>query len=142
MPAVGRKPKPDAERGGRGQNQHAPVYEWVQVVETPYVGKVPRLPWTALPGTKRWWRTITKMPHCVLWDDADWEFAIATARVYEQFIKSGQMAAARELRQREKLLGTTWDARRDLRIKYVQAEAADETAVPVSLADRRKELEG
>ncbi len=40
---------------------------------------------------------------------------------------SGSVAAAAELRQREKILGTTLDARRDLRIRYVDPGAPAET---------------
>lgn len=58
------------------------------------------------------------MPHCVLWTDSDWEFAVDTAFVHASFV-SGDLRQAAELRNRDKLLGTTFDSRRDLRIRYV-----------------------
>lgn len=138
MPATGRKPKPEDQR----RNQHAPTHDWIQVIDVPYAGKVPRLPWKPMDETRRWWGIVSKLPHCAIWDTGDWEFAIGTARVHEVFLKTGMISAASELRQREKLLGLTWDARRDLRIKYVPAQAEEEAEKPVSLADRRRELEG
>lgn len=139
MARPGTKPKPEDQR--RNPTNRALV-DWVQVVDKPYAGKVPRLPWTPMPETKRWWQVVTKMPHCVLWDDGDWQFAVDTAHVHEVFLKTGQINAASELRQREKLMGMTWDARRDLRIKYVEAVEDDSENAPVSIADRRRELEG
>jgi hypothetical protein len=59
------------------------------------------------------------MPHCVLWDEEDWQFAIDTAFVAAKF-HGGDIKAATELRQREKIMGTTMDARRDQRIRYVE----------------------
>jgi hypothetical protein len=43
-----------------------------------------------------------------------------------------------ELRQREKILGTTLDARRDLRIRYVNAETEPVTLAPVDDLDERR----
>lgn len=82
------------------------------------------------------------MPHVVLWDSSDWQFARETAHVHAAWVKEGKAAVAVELRQREKLLGLTWDARRDLRIRYVQAVADDEGSQPVSLQERRRDLQG
>ncbi|MEV2236688.1 hypothetical protein [Micromonospora sp. NPDC049891] len=44
-----------------------------------------------------------------------------TAEVHARFVEGG---SATELRIREKLLGTTLDARRDLRIRYVDPKPA------------------
>jgi hypothetical protein len=117
MPVTGRKPKPD----GQKRNRHAPTHEWVEVVDRPFDGRVPKLPprkggWPA--ATKRWWATVSRMPHCTLWSDADWQFALDTALIAAAF-HEGDVRTATELRQREKILGTTVDARRDLRIRYV-----------------------
>ena len=141
MVASGRKPKPEDQRRNRNQ----PMIDWVQVVDVPYEGPVPspgRLP----AQTRRWWAVVSRMPHCVLWDEADWQFAIATALTHAAFVRSnGAPSYASELRRREVLLGLTWDARRDLRIRYVSPPEVTEDAVldesPVSLAERRRELE-
>jgi hypothetical protein len=77
--------------------------------------------------TKKWWRVISQMPHCVMWTAGDWQFALDTAMVAAAF-HAGDVRVANELRQREKIMGTTGDARRDLRIRYV--ESADESADP------------
>ena len=55
-------------------------------------------------------------------------FAISTVHVAEQAFL-GVASAATELRSREKIMGTTVDARRDLRIRYVD-ELTGEEAEP------------
>lgn len=77
--------------------------------------------------TRKWWATISRMPHCILWTDADWQFALDTALVAAAF-HAGDVRVANELRQREKHLGVTADSRRDMRIRYV--ESVEETADP------------
>jgi hypothetical protein len=80
------------------------------------------------------------MPHCVVWTQSDWEYAIDTAYVHATFA-SGDMRAATELRNREKLLGNTFDSRRDLRIRYVNpAEEHEEPAGVASLDEYRAAL--
>lgn len=128
MPVAGRKPKDGPVR------HHTPAaHDWVEVVSAPFAGR----PLVGLPSkrritdrygevrvsawepmTKTWWKTISSMPHCRLWTIADWQFAVATAVIADKTFR-GDSSAAAELRQREKILGTTIDARRDLRIRYV-----------------------
>jgi hypothetical protein len=125
VPVPGRKPKPD----GQKRNRNAPTHEWRAVPNVAYAGKVPGLPrdigWPS--STRRWWRAISRMPHCVLWEPSDWQFALDTALVAKAF-HEGDTGRATELRQREKILGVTLDARRDLRIRYIDPAAppADE----------------
>ncbi len=119
MPISGRKPKPD----GQKRNRHQPAFDWTVVPDVPFRGG-PRLParqpggaaWP--PRTRAWWAALSRMPHCVLWTPADWSYALDTAFVHAAF-SVGDMKTAGELRNREKVLGTTIDARRDLRIRYV-----------------------
>lgn len=129
-PRGGRKPKPEAER----RNKSLPRHDWIEVDDVPFEG-APELPrdtiWPA--WTLRWWEAVSRLPHCVLWDAGDWEFALQTALVAKAFHEGDQQRAG-ELRLREKILGTTWDFRRDLRIRYVlagsgEAEAAGVTAI-------------
>lgn len=158
MPAPGAKPK-DQKHG------HTPtVHEWTEVPDVPFRRKKPVTLPTSRPfidklglvhdvrlcaRTKAWWKTISSMPHCVLWTPADWEFALATAIVADMLFQ-GDRQAAGELRIREKVLGTTLDARRDLRIRHVKPEKAPSnasssskgTATVTSLADRRAKLTG
>lgn len=141
MPVEGRKPKPD----GQKRNRHQPTYDWLEVPNEPF-SSGPKLPSRRTEGrawparTKQWWSAISTMPHCVLWTPTDWEFAIDTALVAAEF-HAGDTRAAAELRQRERLLGSTLDSRRDLRIRYVdQAEEPNEMAGVTSMADFRASL--
>jgi hypothetical protein len=53
----------------------------------------------------------------------------------------GSVTAMGELRQREKIMGTTVDARRDLRIRYIDPEPeAPIIAAVASIDDRRARL--
>jgi hypothetical protein len=95
--------------------------------------------------TRDWWDAISTMPHCRLWSKSDWAFALDTAMVHASSVY-GSVTAASELRQREKILGTTLDARRDLRIRYAEDEFTEQSATttkpaPVAqLSDRRSRL--
>jgi len=136
MPVVGRKPKPERQAVTR----HRQTHDWTEVEDVPFHGGR-RLPerqpsgsaWP--PQTKRWWKTISTMPHCVLWSDSDWLFAEHTARLVALF-DSGYLQLAKEIRDRERVMGTTVDYRRDLRIRYVDPKA-DVPAGVVSLDDYR-----
>lgn len=134
MPVPGRKPKPESQR----VNRNRPTHEWVEVLDEPFAGEAPELPeaigWPA--GTRRWWDVLSRMPHCSLWSESDWQFALDTALIAKAF-HEGDMRVATELRQREKILGTTADARRDLRIRYVKQVEAAVPAGVTSLADYR-----
>lgn len=146
MPVVGRKPKPE----GQARNRTKPVHDWVEVPNVPYAGDRPQLPRKRAimtPSgpkdvnlqamTRRWWDAVSTMPHCALWTESDWMFALSTALVADAAF-SGGVGAATELRNREKVLGTTADARLGLRIRYV--ESAVDADVPdgvVSLDDYR-----
>jgi hypothetical protein len=55
--------------------------------------------------------------------------------------QNGIRSAMAELRMREKTLGTTWESRRDLRIRYVEPEEEQtQLAVVDQLDDRRQRL--
>ena len=139
MAVVGRKPKPEDQR--RNKNKHV---DWIEVVDVPF-GDAPALPkrphgrWSA--WTLRWWHAVSTMPHCILWELDDWQFAFDTALIAAWF-HSGKMTQAAELRQREKIMGTTLDARRDLRIRYVEAVAEQERPAIAAIEDYRRSIEG
>ena len=129
MPVPGRKSKPQ----GEARNRNKPTHDWIEVVDKPYSGDRPDLPETrtvmtpfgpssvpVLDLTKSWWESTSTRPHCVLWSPSDWSFALTTALVADAAF-SGGVGAATELRNREKVLGTTVDYRRDLRIRYIDA---------------------
>lgn len=133
MPVRGTHPKPD----GQKRNRVKPVYEWTEVVKVPYTGPVPVRPdptWSL--RTMKYWEVLTHMPHCILWEDSDWQTARDTADLAARLHK-GDMRIAAELRQRERLLGTTFDARRDIRVRYVEpvADSDDDDGTVTTIAD-------
>lgn len=79
--------------------------------------------------TRSWWAAIGRLPHAVLWTEADWQFALDTAHLVAAF-HAGNHRLAGEIRQREAIMGTTRDARRDLRIRYVEVPSEDEAGAP------------
>ena len=149
MGVRGTKLKPE----GQSRTRHRPTHEWTEVPNVPFAGKPPvGLPATRTvlledgpadiklhSQTKAWWRRIARMPHCRLWSESDWEFALETALVADALFY-GRTTAATELRQREKVLGTTVDARRDLRIRYVEAGEVDGDDAEVTRLDAYRDL--
>lgn len=141
MAVAGRKPTPE---GQKKINNH-PTMEWTEVEDVPFDGPWPELPdtysdaagepekderWTS--STRRWFNVMKRMPHAVLWHEAEWEFLLLTAMVHHRFVR-GNTGAAGELRRREKDMGNTADARRDLRIKYVPKATEKPVAVVRSI---------
>ncbi|MCG7607096.1 hypothetical protein [Mycobacterium sp. CnD-18-1] len=111
--------------------------EWVEVENTPFED-APEMPARAsaqvkidgdtIMVTREWpsqcirkWRAWSRMPHCKLWADADWEHAfdsLELAAAWYENTSHGGLGA--ELRAREKRMGVSAEDRRDLRIKYVE----------------------
>jgi len=112
--------------------------EWTDVENVPFEDAPelpPRAPQEVLMDNERlmvareWpkealrkWRAWSRMPHCKLWGETDWEFAFDCLEVAAKFLETSGVGLATELRNREKLLGTTAEYRRDLRIRYVEPE--------------------
>lgn len=131
----GRKPAASAPR-----HRVQPVHDWTEVPDVPFTGPWPlEIPTMRtivtkdgpvreylLDETRQWWETIRAMPHCVLWTESDWQFAVATAIVADMAFCGG-VGAMTELRQREKTLGTTHEARIGLRIRYTDPGGGDKT---------------
>lgn len=146
MPVTGRKPKP----AGQARTRHKSSIDWTEVEDKPFDGPRPELPKKRrivlqfgqtkdLPlhaMTKQWWAKVSRMPHCSLWTESDWQYAISTALVADAF-HYGHTPSATELARREKVMGTTVDARRDLRIKYVQVVDQEAPAGVTNLDDYR-----
>lgn len=125
----------------------SPSADWTDVPDTPFVGTSPDLP--RLPRRERWhpmvehwWEQVREMPHCALWRPVDWTFALETAyqkQAYWKLAETGEQTttAAVEIRRREDQMGTTIEALRKLRIRYVDAgddadvESQDERPVRV-----------
>jgi hypothetical protein len=110
--------------------------DWTDVVDKPYTGKSPDLPklprngkWA--PVVEDWWSKVRRMPHCALWTDTDWLFGLETAFMKAAFWKdmsAGELKStmATEIRRREDQMGTTREALRKLRIRYVKPGDVDE----------------
>jgi hypothetical protein len=126
-----RGPNPKAAKLGRTPNA-----DWIEVPNEPYTGPSPDLPrlanrrkWTDM--VVQWWEQVRCMPHCCLWEATDWQFGIETAFMKDAFWREyadGEMKStlATEIRRREGILGTTAEARRQLRIRYMDPAGADE----------------
>jgi hypothetical protein len=142
MGVPGTKPKTD-----RSQVRHKnPTYDFTEVDDVPFEG-APALRDRATGGisvievgaansadwpgaTLEWWGVVSRMPHCKLWTESDWRFAMDTAEIHARTMEAWRGYTGSELRQREKLMGTYADARRDLRIRYVEPKPkADPDAV-------------
>jgi len=142
MPLPGSKPN----EGQPVRHRVAPRHDWLEVETKPFEG-APPLPksgpngrrWPAM--TRRWWSTVSRMPHCVLWTETDWQFALDTALIAAAF-HMGDTKQAVELRQREKVMGTTLDARRDLRIRYTEPTEEKERPSLVAIENYKKALQG
>lgn len=148
MPVTGRTPKPQ----GHALNRNKPTTDWVEVEDVPYAGPRPELPKkrTAMTQfgpkdfpvkkmTRDWWEAVSTMPHCKLWTASDWAFAVTTAMVADAAFTGG-IGAATELRNREKVLGTTVDYRRALRIRYVEPKSAQPVDADVVRLDDYRDL--
>ncbi len=138
MAVAGRKPIEDRSQA-RNRMPAAEGTEWREVIDVPFDG--PPLP--PRPGvastedphsgestpaergwpdwTSRWWEAIRTMPHTARWTLSEWESAFSVAEAHARFVEGWKgCATGAELRIKEKALGTTADALRDLRIRYVQ----------------------
>ena len=138
MPVRGRK----AQRFGVSNNRHKPVHEWVVVDNVPFEDGM-ALPETRSDGrpwperTKKKWETWRRMPHARLWQASEWSFALDTLELAAEFHKTGEPRFGTELRNREKVLGTTLDYLRGLRIRYLDPAKDGVPAGVTSIADYR-----
>ncbi len=141
MPVPGPAPKPSNQLRRRNR----PTHEWLEVLNVPFTAG-PDLP-SRLPDgrawpawTRRWWGVVSSMPHCSTWSASDWEFAFDTAALKAQFLIAGNAASAAEIRNRERVLGTTADYRRGLRIRYVDALPPQLGKAGVTVLDDYRDL--
>lgn len=115
---------------------HSANAEWIEVPDRPFEGASPDLP--KLPNRARyhplvttWWDMVRHMPHCVRWSATDWQYAVETALLKHYFWTDAadgdvKTTAATEIRRREDNMGTTAEALRKLRIRYVEAPELDD----------------
>jgi hypothetical protein len=76
------------------------------------------------------------MPHAKLWQPAERSFALDSLELAADFHKTGEPRFGTELRNREKVLGSTLDYLRDIRIRYVDPTAEIPSGV-TDIADYR-----
>ena len=120
MTVRGRKPKPS----GEALNRNALEHPWVEVLNVPFEGG-PELPKARAGGqywpewTREKWDAWRRMPHARLWGPEEWSYALDAIEIAGSFHRTGDTKYAAELRNREKVLGTTAHYRRDLRIRYI-----------------------
>jgi hypothetical protein len=118
-----------------------PNANWTEVPDVPYTdGEQRDLPklgrnkkWH--PRVEQWWSKVRTMPHCVLWREPDWEFAIDLAYMkndYWRLFEAGESttSAATEIRRREDQLGVIAEARRKLLIRYVPVDTGEDVGLP------------
>ncbi|AWH14402.1 hypothetical protein HWB60_gp001 [Mycobacterium phage TChen] len=140
MPVAGRKAKP----AGQAVNRHKPTHDWTEVVRVPYEGG-PDLPSSRSDGrpwparTRLKWDAWRSMPHCKLWGPSEWDFALDSIEL-AAMVHDGEAKYATELRNREKVLGTTLDYLRDLRIRYVDPPEDNESPAEVTRMDDYRNL--
>lgn len=136
-----RGPRPKPHRRNRGPLTH----EWVEVENAPFGGG-PELPELRADGrpwpqrTREKWEAWRSMPHCRLWSPAEWSFALDTLELAADFHKTQEPKYATELRNREKVLGTSLDYRRGLRIRYVDPLPDDVVPASVTSIDSVRDL--
>ena len=124
MPALGRPAKP----AGQAINRNKLTTEWIEVEDVAFSGSYPKLPARRPSWRKRTrdkWAAWCAMPHAKLWGPAEWDYALDAIELAARFHEGTASASeVTELRNREKVLGTTLDYRRALRIRYVPARDA------------------
>lgn len=145
MAITGRPPSANS------RNRNPKAYDWTTVEATPFDGESPDLPRNGRkkwhPETAAWWEAVRQMPHCRLWTDTDWRFAIETAVLVDAFWR-GEANRAAELRLRAAKLGLTHEDRLKLRIRYTaedgnaDAPPAPDAAAVTRLDERRRRLSG
>lgn len=134
MTIPGRKPKTDGSGKSTARHRNKPTFQWTEVPNVPFTGG-PKLPpasqllnarrWP--PRTRAWWKAVSAMPHCLLWGPSDWQYAIDAALIAAEF-HEGELRAAAPLERRERVMGTTLEYRRDLRIRYIDPPSGDDEA--------------
>ena len=96
------------------------------MLNIPFTG-APKLPthrdngkpwlWAAL----RQWHVWSRMPICSLWNESDGGYAMRALEVLAQWQEAGTAALCGEVRLMERVMGVTADARRSMRIRYVDS---------------------
>ena len=134
MAVTGRRPKPH----GQAINRNRPIHGWCEVPNEPFQAG-PALPPRCRNGrgwpqyARERWRVWSQMPHAALWTETDWQFALdALELVIRCTAEDSPVSAWAELRIREKVMLTTWDARQSARLRYAPASSEDGPSATLS----------
>jgi len=127
---VGRRAEPDRS----SVRNRVPLKAYHDIPNVPFAkGRRRNLPTDRFwpEATVAWWKALRIMPHCALWTETDWQFALTTAMLHAQVWGEEKVPAGipGELRQRERAMGCTDEARRGLRIRYIDPEPTDTATV-------------
>jgi hypothetical protein len=128
---------PAPKDGKRRRNPD--TFQWVEVADAPSSGPSMDLPDEITSSLVHdWYGAIRRMPHCVLWQESDWIFAVTTAFVAaECYSGQGSTSSFSELRQREAKMGVTVEDRMKLRIRYVRPEVGQGSEAKAETPKRR-----
>ena len=135
-------PGPDPKPAGQARHRIKSPHDWVEVENVPFEGG-PDLPEFRADG-RQWsdrirakWDAWRSMPHAKLWSAAEWDFALDTIELAALMLEKQSSNLATELRNREKVLGTTVDFLRALRIRYVEPKTGGAPAGVTNIVDYR-----
>lgn len=126
--------------------------DWTQFPNTPFLGPYPELPvrLVGMPNggwpkmTRRFFRTMCRMPHARGWSEGDWILLIETCYVHADIFeerKFGNASALKELRSRQQQLGMTFDSRMTLRIAYVDVDETGDGEAVYDNGERKSVIE-
>jgi hypothetical protein len=94
------------------------------------------------PGYAReLWAVWSRMPHTALWGPTDWAYCIEALELAVRCAaEDSPVSAWVELRAREKAMGTTWDSRQGMRLKYVAPREDSGEAGSIASLDEYRNL--
>lgn len=121
------------------------VYGTVEVPDVPFTGPVPiKAQRSDHPNTKAWLKVVSRLPHAILWQDADWAYIAETMRIKDAFEK-GDLKLEAGLRRRYATIGMTYEDRLKLRIRYkplleLVADLDDHEPAEATGTDRRARI--
>jgi hypothetical protein len=127
------------------RNRTPLTHTWIDIPDIPSTAG-PDLPPRRCNG-RRWpayatarWAIWATMPHTARWGPSDWAYAVDSLElVVLTNREDAPVSLWTELRAREKAMGTTWDARQGMRIRYV-TPGTEGPAASVASLDAYRDL--
>lgn len=137
----GRGPVPKAP--GARRNRHAPQRgEWTSfpALKKPVLPALPKRTRDELPWSQRakdGWKAWREDPATGMYGAGEIQDAIDLLYVYEQWIREGTAALAREVRQRKDDLGLSMKGKQERRWRVADREVVDDGAAPADVVPLR-----